>query len=122
MAFGAFMDGSNTFYISPNDKISSSTLFFTQFLTQAMFMCCVLAMGDDNNAPPGAGMNAFIIGLLIFVISTAFPFNSSTCLSPARDFGPRLVVLIVYREGKIFTERSKSSSHIMRSRSCGVRF
>ena len=106
LAFDTFMNGSNTFYVTPKAEISSSTLFFTQFLATALFTCCVLAMGDDHNAPPGAGMNAFIIGLLVFVTATAFPYNSSSSLSPARDFGPRLVVLIIYREGKVFTERN----------------
>ena len=97
MAFDAFVEGSNTFYISPNANITSSTLLLTQFLASALYTCCIFALGDDKNAPRGAGMNAFIVGLLIVVICTAFPYNSSTCLSPARDFGPRLLVLIIWR-------------------------
>jgi aquaglyceroporin related protein, other eukaryote len=97
--------GMNKFYTSINPSVSISTAFSTQLLASAIFVLCVLAMGDDHNAPPGAGMNAFIIGILVFVTCTAFPYNTGTSLSPARDFGPRLVVLIIWGKGEVWTER-----------------
>ena len=79
---------------------------FTQFVAMAVYTTCVLAMGDDNNAPPGAGMSAFVVGLLVFVICTAFPYNSGACFSPARDFALRVAVAILWRKTEMFTDRA----------------
>ena len=95
----------NVFYATPDDSIGPGTIFFSQFLAAALFTCCVFAMGDDRNAPPGNGMNAFVIGLLVFVLCAAFPYNTSMNLSPARDLGPRLAMSMLWKTGDMFTER-----------------
>lgn len=95
----------NVFYATPNPRIPSSTAFFSQFLCSALYTLCVLAIGDDANAAPTGGMSAFIVGLLVFVICTAFPINAGIALSPARDFGPRVVAAIVEGRGAVFTQR-----------------
>lgn len=38
-------------------------------------------------------MNAFIIGLIVVVISMAFGHNTGAACNPSRDFGPRLALL-----------------------------
>lgn len=35
-----------------------------------------MALGDDTNAPPGAGMQAFILGILISVLVLALGYNT----------------------------------------------
>ena len=50
----------NIFYATPKDSLPTATVFFSQFLSSALFATCVFALGDDRNAPPGAGMNAFV--------------------------------------------------------------
>lgn len=45
--------------------IDTATAFFNEFLGTAFLACTVLALGDDQNSPPGAGMNSLIIGLVI---------------------------------------------------------
>ncbi|CAG8975495.1 hypothetical protein HYALB_00004814 [Hymenoscyphus albidus] len=73
--------------------ITGALGFGTEFLSTSFLAIAVLAMGDDTNAPPGAGMSAFIIGLTITILSMAFSFNTGAAMNPARDLGPRLAVL-----------------------------
>jgi aquaglyceroporin related protein len=83
--------------------IDRSTAFFSEFTATSILAVAVLALGDDANAPPGAGMSALIIGLLITVLSMAFGYNTGCAMNPARDLGPRLAVLALgYGGGNTF--------------------
>jgi aquaglyceroporin related protein len=82
--------------------IDAGTAFFTEFTATAILGIAVLALGDDGNAPPGAGMNALIIGLVIVVLSMAFGDNTGAAMNPSRDFGPRLAVLVAGYGGDVF--------------------
>jgi aquaglyceroporin related protein len=75
--------------------VDTSTAFFTEFTGTAILAVTVLALGDDANAPPGAGMNAFIIGLVIVILSMAFGWSTGLAMNPARDFGPRVALHIL---------------------------
>ncbi|KAF2083678.1 aquaporin-like protein, partial [Saccharata proteae CBS 121410] len=78
-----------------HEWIDATTAFFTEFVGTAFLSIAVLALGDDTNAPPGAGMNAFIIGLVIYLLSNAFAFQTGAALNPSRDLGPRLALYAV---------------------------
>jgi len=93
------------FYTRPQDSISNTSAFFNEFVASAIVSCAILALGDDSNAPPGAGMHAFIIGLLVIAVTVGFSYNTGACVNPARDFGPRLVTLAAGYGGRVFTER-----------------
>jgi len=82
--------------------IDAGTAFFTEFTGTAILAVAVLALGDDSNAPPGAGMNAFVIGLVVTVCSMAFGYNTGAAMNPSRDLGPRLALLVVGYGGEIF--------------------
>ena len=77
------------------DWINGSTAFFNEFVGTAILSIAVLALGDDTNSPPGAGMSAFILGLIITVLSMAFGYQTGAALNPARDLGPRLALWCV---------------------------
>lgn len=64
------------FFTEPQTYVNGATAFFDEFVATAILLCAIFAMGDDNNAPPGAGMHSFIIGLLIFVLSICLGFNT----------------------------------------------
>lgn len=49
----------------PQPWISVTSAFFNEYVAGVVIMVVLLALGDDTNAPPGAGMNAFILGLLV---------------------------------------------------------
>lgn len=79
--------------------INTNTAFLTEFVATTILAVSVLALGDDTNAPPGAGMNAFIIGLVIAVLGMAFGFNTGLAMNPARDFGPRVALAVLGYSG-----------------------
>ncbi|KAE8376154.1 aquaporin-like protein [Aspergillus bertholletiae] len=83
--------------------IDPATAFFTEFLGTLLMATTILALGDDQNAPPGAGMNSLIIGLVIFVLTITFSYQTGAAFNPSRDFGPRLALLALGYGSKLFT-------------------
>ncbi|KAJ5133311.1 hypothetical protein N7476_003460 [Penicillium atrosanguineum] len=82
--------------------ISPQTAFFNEFVGTALLCVVILALGDDQNAPPGAGMNSFIIGLIITCLSISFAYQTGAAFNPSRDFGPRLALLAMGYSGELF--------------------
>ncbi|KAF2018951.1 aquaporin-like protein [Aaosphaeria arxii CBS 175.79] len=80
-------------YTVPQTWVSTSTAFFNEFVSAALLICVVFALGDDQNSPPGAGMNALILGLINYLLVITMSYNTGPAISPARDFGPRLIAL-----------------------------
>ncbi|KAJ5905412.1 uncharacterized protein N7473_002328 [Penicillium subrubescens] len=89
---------------APKQFVHPATAFFTEFIGSAILVGVIIALGDDNNAPPGAGMNAFIVGVLISIVILALGYNTGGCFNCARDFGPRLVALMAGWGGQLFRE------------------
>lgn len=85
------------------DYIVPVAAFFNEFLGTAILAITILALGDDQNAPPGGGMNALIIGLVITVVSMCFAFQTGGAFNPSRDFGPRLALLALGYGSELFT-------------------
>lgn len=85
-----------SFVTSQREKwIGPATAFFNEFLGTTFLVITVLALGDDQNAPPGAGMNSLIIGLVVTCLSITFAYQTGAALNPSRDFGPRLALLVL---------------------------
>ncbi|KAJ5907654.1 MIP transporter [Penicillium taxi] len=82
--------------------IGPGTAFFTEFIGTTFLAVTVLALGDDQNAPPGAGMNSFIIGLVITCLSMTFAYQTGAAFNPSRDFGPRLALLALGYPNELF--------------------
>ncbi|THX34918.1 aquaporin-like protein [Aureobasidium pullulans] len=84
----------NSFVTNRMDGVADAASgFLTEFVATAFIGVIVLALGDDSNAPPGAGMNAFILGLIISIETMAFSASTGAALNPARDLGPRLALI-----------------------------
>lgn len=94
------------FYTEPLSYISFTTAFFTEFVADVILLCVIFAMGDDGNAPPGAGMHSFVIGLVIYALCICLGYSTGGCLNPVRDFGPRLVALMAGYGKVTFTARN----------------
>jgi aquaglyceroporin related protein len=95
------------FYTQPQaEYISVSTAFLVEMLGSAVLGCTILTLGDSGNSPPGAGMHAFIIGLLVTTTCTALGWTTRGCFNPARDLGPRLAALTVGYPLHSFTDWS----------------
>lgn len=45
----------------------STTAFFNEFIGTTLLIVTILALGDYQNAPPGAGVNSLIIGLVYYL-------------------------------------------------------
>ncbi|GIC94619.1 putative aquaglyceroporin [Aspergillus udagawae] len=90
---------------APRDFVHPVTAFFNEFVGTAILVGTIMALGDDTNAPPGAGMQAFILGILISVLVLALGYNTGGCFNGARDFGPRLVALMAGWGGEVFREK-----------------
>ncbi|KAL4922027.1 aquaporin-like protein [Aspergillus aurantiobrunneus] len=88
----------------PKEFVHPVSAFFTEFIGSAILMGVIMALGDDTNAPPGAGMQAFIIGIVISVLILALGFTTGGCFNPARDFGGRLVTVMAGWGGHMFRE------------------
>ncbi|KAJ6177721.1 Major intrinsic protein [Penicillium mononematosum] len=84
--------------------VGSTTAFFNEFMGTALLIVTILALGDDQNAPPGAGMNSLIIGLVITCLSMCFGHQTGAAFNPSRDFGPRLALLAVGYPNTLFTD------------------
>ncbi|KAM0791114.1 hypothetical protein ACM66B_004402 [Microbotryomycetes sp. NB124-2] len=80
--------------------------FFQELLATAILSIVVLALGDENNAPPGAGLGAVVLGLVVTAIGMSMGFVSGYALNPARDFGARLALWAVGFGSKLWTHDS----------------
>ncbi|KAG0650257.1 hypothetical protein D0Z07_3322 [Hyphodiscus hymeniophilus] len=104
---GLFTGGSGkSFFTQPAPFASVGAGFINEFVATAILACAVLALGDDSNAPPGAGMHALIVGLVVTVLTMAFGYNTGACMNPARDFGPRIATAAVGYGSEVFTTKN----------------
>lgn len=74
----------------PTSGITLTTAFFNEAAAAAVLAGTILALGDESNSPPGAGMHAFIIGLDVTVLVMTLGYNTGPSLNPARDITGRL--------------------------------
>ncbi|KAI1314190.1 aquaporin-like protein [Xylaria venustula] len=90
-------------FSNPNTSVSMSTACLNQMVGSAIMIVAVFALGDDQNNPPGAGMHAFILGLLVTTLRFALGYNIGSSFNPASDFGPRVIAYAIgYREKTVF--------------------
>lgn len=92
-----------SWFAVPQPWVRPATAFFSEFLGGAVIMVAVLSLGDDQNNPPGAGMHAFVLGLLVAVLKMTLGYNTGGAMNPAADLGPRLAALAGgYRTDDLF--------------------
>ena len=83
------------FFTLPAKFATPQTAFFTDFTSAAVMSGVVMAMGDDSNSPPGAGMHALIIGLVGFAVAACLGYNTGPQTNPAKDLATRFVPNVV---------------------------
>ena len=84
--------------------VTGYAAFFVEFVGTAVIACTVLALGDDQNVPPGVGMNPLIIGLVGVGFAFSFTFQTGFAGNPTRDLAPRLVIFILGYGSELFTD------------------
>ncbi|RYO96729.1 hypothetical protein DL764_007415 [Monosporascus ibericus] len=96
---------SKSFFSAPQPEVSLGTALLNQLVGGAIMVIAVFALGDDQNNPPGAGMHAFVIGLLVCMLRFSVGYTVGSALNPASDFGPRVVAYAVgYRQPNVFQD------------------
>ncbi|BGP13137.1 hypothetical protein JCM10213v2_001056 [Rhodosporidiobolus nylandii] len=92
-----FSNVSATLFVTAPSKQAGSTAhgFCQEVLASAILSMAVLALGDENNAPPGAGLGAIVLGFVVVAIGMSNGYLSGYAINGARDFGPRLALWCV---------------------------
>jgi MIP family channel proteins len=78
----------------PGAHLSSIGGLIDQIFGTAILLLVILAITDARNQAPAGNLAPLFVGLLVFVIGTAFGFNAGYAINPARDLGPRLFTAI----------------------------
>jgi glycerol uptake facilitator protein len=68
--------------------------FLDQVVGTAFLALFVFALIDTYNAPPGANLAPFMVGMVVMAIGISFGANAGYAINPARDFGPRIFAWI----------------------------
>ena len=58
----------------------------------------------QNNAPPGAGLGAIVLGFVVVAIGMSNGWVSGYAINPARDLGPRLALWCVGYGKNLWTD------------------
>lgn len=82
-------------FTNPKPYVTWRNAFFDEFIGSSILVGCLMAILDDNNAPPANGMAAFIVGLLVAAIGMALGYQTSFTINPARDLGPRIFASMI---------------------------
>lgn len=97
------------FYTSNKGFVGTFGAFADEFVGTALLVGLILAIVDGKNQPVQAGLNPFIIGILIVAIGASFGLNTGYAINPARDFGPRLWIALAGGGGDAFDSATISS-------------
>src|SRR5271157_5584268 len=72
--------------------------FFDQVIGTALLLLLIFAISDERNQPPPPNLAPLVVGLIVVAIGVSFGKLHGYAINPARDFGPRLLtVLVGYR-------------------------
>ncbi|GAA5957964.1 hypothetical protein JCM21900_005570 [Sporobolomyces salmonicolor] len=98
-------NASATLFITAPGSPSGTTAqgFGQEILASGILSIAVLSLGDENNAPPGAGLGAIVLGFVVTAIGMSNGWVSGYAINPARDFGPRLALWCVGYGLKLWT-------------------
>ncbi|XP_070543104.1 aquaporin-3-like [Ptychodera flava] len=92
----------------PADFLRIESGLGDQIFATMLLVACIMAITDKRNTKPPAGMEPFLIGLVVFVIGLAFGFNCGYAINPARDFSPRLFTAIAGWGSEVWTPNGMS--------------
>ncbi|KAE9353557.1 hypothetical protein PF008_g4939 [Phytophthora fragariae] len=77
----------------PNEYVSNFIAFLTEMFATALLVIGVFAVLDQHNRPASPFSAPTAVALLVVGIGMAFSVNTGCAINPARDFGPRLMML-----------------------------
>lgn len=89
----------NVWCTAPGANISMVTALICEIFGTAVLLWGVLASGDAKNVPIGANLGPMLVGLVVLGVGLCLGGPSGYAINPARDFGPRILGLIVGTQG-----------------------
>jgi len=89
------------------DYMTNVGAFFSEFMTSAIMMMCILSFNDKKNGPPPPGTMPISLFILILGVGLALGINTGYAINPARDLGPRIMTAMVGYGSGVFTFRSQ---------------
>ncbi|XP_069492108.1 aquaporin-3-like isoform X2 [Ambystoma mexicanum] len=87
----------------PSEHLSVINGFTDQVIATAALLICILAIVDEKNNAAPAGLQPFVIGLMVLLVGLGMGFNCGYPINPARDLGPRLFTAIAGWGLEVFT-------------------
>ena len=73
---------------------SAAEILLDQVIGTALLMLLVLALTDERNQPVSGNLVPVLIGLVVVVIGISFGALHGYAINPARDLGPRLMIVL----------------------------
>ncbi|KAF8323297.1 putative aquaporin 3 [Clavulina sp. PMI_390] len=87
--------------------VPSGVCWFNEFIGTALLLMVVFATAQKSPGAPPAGLVPLVIFIALTAIGTSLGMQTGYALNPARDFGPRLALLMVgYSPKLLFRFRS----------------
>ncbi|KAG6606530.1 putative aquaporin [Phytophthora cinnamomi] len=87
----------------PNEYVSNFVAFLTEMFATALLVGGIFAVLDQHNRPASPFSAPSAVALLVVGIGMAFSVNTGCAINPARDFGPRLMMLTAGWGSHVFT-------------------
>ena len=69
--------------------------FLDQVIGTAILLFLIFAVTDDRNQLPSANLAPVVVGLIVVAIGISFGKLHGYAINPARDFGPRLMTVLI---------------------------
>lgn len=66
-----------------------------QVIGTALLLLLLCAITDERNQPPQSNLTPLFVGLIVVAIGMAFGGLHGYAINPARDFGPRLLTVVM---------------------------
>ncbi|EPQ27555.1 uncharacterized protein PFL1_04693 [Pseudozyma flocculosa PF-1] len=99
--------GSGELFVTvPQIVTTVASGFGTELVATTILTVMVLAVGDETNAPPGDGMTAVVLGLVLIMGNMALGWSTGFAVSPSRDLGPRILLACLGYGREIWTHNS----------------
>ncbi|KAI8826110.1 aquaporin-like protein [Fimicolochytrium jonesii] len=78
----------------PQAYLTTVGAFFSEFITTAVLMIGLFAIGESRHADRPKSHSAIAVALLILGLGICLGAPTGYAINPARDFGPRLLTLV----------------------------
>jgi len=69
--------------------------FFDQVIGTALLLLLIFAIADERNLPSPPYLAPLVVGLIVVAIGLCFGKLHGYAINPARDFGPRLLTVVL---------------------------